>query len=234
MSTDLHTLSGAYAIDALSPEEAEEFRTHLSACQVCRDEVRELRQAAAEMGASEALMPPPALRARVLEAAGRQPQQPPKVGARRDHKRRWQPRLLVAAAVAVVVAAVGVGVAVTQRPDQPPVSAAVSRVFSAPDAHQATVGTSNGGKVTVATSPRLNEMAVETDALPKLGNEQVYQIWAVHDGAMTSAAVLSNPDAGAAMEMPKPGTQVAITIEPAGGSAQPTSKPIVTVDPASV
>jgi anti-sigma-K factor RskA len=186
------------------------------------------------LGASVAFMPPPALRGRVLEGAGRQPLQPRKVGARPDHKRRWQPRLLVAAAVAVGVAAVGVGVAVTQRPDQPPVSAAVSRVFSAPDAHQATVGTSNGGKVTVATSPRLNEMAVETDALPRLGSEQVYQIWAVHDGAMTSAAVLSNPDAGAAMEMPKPGTQVAITIEPAGGSAQPTSKPIVTVDPASV
>lgn len=234
MSTDLHTLSGAYAIDALSPEEAEEFRTHLSACQVCRDEVRELREAAAKMGASEALVPPPALRARVLEAASRQPQQPPRVRSLAERRRRWQPRLLVAAAVAVLVAAVGVGVAVTQRPEQPPVSTAVTRVFDAPDAHQATVGTSNGGKVKVATSPRLNEMAVDTDALPKLGSDQVYQIWAVHDGAMTSAAVLSNPGSGAAMEMPKPGTQVAITIEPAGGSSQPTSKPIVTVDPASV
>lgn len=234
MSTDLHTLSGAYAIDALSQEEADEFRTHLSACQVCRDEVRELREAAAKMGASEALVPPPALRARVLEAASRQPQQPPRVRSLAERKRRWQPRLLLAAAVAVVVAAVGVGVAVSQRPEQPPVSAAVSRVFNAPDAHQATVGTANGGKLTVATSPKLNEMAVDTDALPRLGKAQVYQIWAVHDGAMTSAAVLSNPDSGAAMEMPKPGTQVAITIEPAGGSAQPTTKPIVTVDPASV
>ncbi|MGN6132708.1 MAG: RskA family anti-sigma factor, partial [Nocardioidaceae bacterium] len=102
MSTDLHTLSGAYAIDALSPEEAEEFRTHLSACQVCRDEVRELREAAAKMGASEALGPPPALRARVLEAASRQPQQPPRVRSLAERRRRWQPRLRVAAAVAVL------------------------------------------------------------------------------------------------------------------------------------
>ena len=31
MSTDLHTLSGAYAVDALSPEEAEQFRTEIRA-----------------------------------------------------------------------------------------------------------------------------------------------------------------------------------------------------------
>ena len=234
MSTDLHTLSGAYAIDSLSPEEAESFHTHLSACQVCRDEVRELREAAARMGASEALVPPPALRARVLEAASRQPQEPPRGRSLAERKRRWQPRLLLAAAAAVVVAAVGVGVVVNQQPDRPAVSAAVSRVFTSPDAHKATVDTANGGKLTVATSPRLNEMAVETDALPHLGKGQVYQIWAVHHGAMTSAAVLSNPDTGAAMQMPAPGTSVAITIEPAGGSSQPTTKPIVTVDPAGV
>ncbi|NUR09976.1 MAG: zf-HC2 domain-containing protein, partial [Nocardioidaceae bacterium] len=69
MTIDLHTLSGAYVLDALSAEEAEEFRLHLEGCAACRDEVRELRQAAAEMGASEALAPPAALRARVLAAA---------------------------------------------------------------------------------------------------------------------------------------------------------------------
>ena len=40
MSTDLHTLSGAYALNALSPEEAEEFRKHLEACAACRQEVQ--------------------------------------------------------------------------------------------------------------------------------------------------------------------------------------------------
>ncbi len=69
MSTDLHTLSGAYAVDALSDEEARRFDTHLEDCQACRDEVRELQEAAARMGASEAVAPPPALRARVLAAA---------------------------------------------------------------------------------------------------------------------------------------------------------------------
>ena len=39
---------------------------------------------------------------------------------------------------------------------------------------------------------------------------------------------------GASMEMPGAGTEVAITVEPAGGSEQPTTEPIIKVDPASV
>ena len=58
MSTDLHTLSGAYAVHALSEEEARLFDAHLEGCQACRDEVRELQDAAARMGASEAATGP--------------------------------------------------------------------------------------------------------------------------------------------------------------------------------
>ena len=236
MSNDIHTLSGAYAIDALSPEEAEHFRTHLSQCQACRDEVRELREAAARMGASEASVPPAHLRARVLAAAAQQSQLPPRV--RRpgggSGSPRWNPRLLAGAAAVLLVVAAGVGIMANRNDDQPVVAASVTQVFTASDAHKATVQTANGGRLSVATSRQLNKMAVETDALPKLGGRQVYQIWAVHDGAMTSAAVLKDPTAGAAMAMPGAGTQVAITIEPAGGSQQPTTKPIVTVDPSAV
>ena len=233
MSNDLHTLSGAYALDALSAEEATEFRSHLAGCPACRDEVTELRDAAARMGASEALQPPTGLRARVLEAASRQPQLPPKVPVRAG-TRRWLPRVVAAAAAVVVVIAGAIVVRQLQGGTEAPMSPAVSQVFTASDAHRATVETANGGRLTVATSHRLNRMAVETDKLPRLGREQFYQIWAVHGAAMTSAAVLADVKAGAAMAMPGPGTKVAITIEPAGGSRQPTTKPIVMVDPARV
>jgi anti-sigma-K factor RskA len=36
------------------------------------------------------------------------------------------------------------------------------------------------------------------------------------------------------MAMPASGTTVAITIEPAGGSQEPTSKPVVEMDPRQV
>ena len=94
--------------------------------------------------------------------------------------------------------------------------------------------TSIGGEVAVATSPSLNRMAIDAQDLPELDAGQVYQLWAVQDGAYVSAGVLADPDQGAAMEMPSPGVQVAITIEPAGGSAVPSDDPIMSVEPAAV
>jgi anti-sigma-K factor RskA len=273
MSTDLHTLSGAYAINALSDEEARLFATHLEGCPACRDEVRELQEADARMGASEAVVPPAALKRRVLEAADRQAQLPPLVSAETagttdatpdptpdptthpttsptagratagdgptpiEHarSRRWTRRLTGAAVAAVLVVVAGFGVSELRQDDAPPrVAASVAKVFEAPDAHEATVKTSNGGKVTVATSQRLGRMALETDGLPALENGQVYQMWAIRQGAPSSAGVIENLDHGAAMEMPAGDTTVAITIEPAGGSEQPTSAAIARMDPKRV
>jgi anti-sigma-K factor RskA len=234
MSTDLHTLSGAYAVDALSAEEAQLFDTHLQECQACRDEVRELQEAAAKMGASEALVPPPALKARVLAAADKQPQLPPKVTpieAARSH--RWPSRLVAAAAAVVLVLAAGVGILLNQRDEQSVMAQTVTQVFQAPDAHTKTVETDHG-ELTVATSPSLGRMAVETDGLQALSGRQVYQMWAIHDGTPTSVGLVDDPEAGKAMAMPGEGTTVAITVEPAGGSEQPTTAPFVTVDPTKV
>ena len=235
MSTDLHTLSGAYAVDALSPEEAEEFRKHLDGCPACREEVRELREAAAMMGASEAVTPPAHLKANVMAAADRLPQLPPKVRPIHTAKpSRWTPRVLAAAAAVVMVVAAGIGISQLQEDDREFQAAPVAEVFNAPDARTATVKTANGGELTVATSEERGEMAVDTDELPALSDEQVYQLWAIADGVPAPAGVLEDVDAGAAMELPAEGTQVAITIEPAGGSEQPTTDPIIVVDPSQV
>ena len=233
MSTDLHTLSGAYAVDALSDEEARLFDTHLEGCQACRDEVRELQAVAARMGASEAVAPPAALRARVLAAADHQPQLPPKVTAiGTAGSRRRMPRLVAAAAAVVLVLTGGLVALQTQR-DDTGVPAATSTVFSADDARSVTVDTDHG-RLVVATSPSLGQMAVDTHGLRYLTGRQVYQMWTIHAGTTTSQGVLEDLEAGKVMAMPSTGTTVAITVEPAGGSDQPTSRPIVTLDPRSV
>jgi anti-sigma-K factor RskA len=242
MSTDVHTLSGAYALDALSPEEAAEFRRHLEGCQACCDEVRELRAAAALMGAAEATAPPPELRAKVLAAADRTPQMPPLRSSRRRGGRpathRWTTWVASAAAAVVLVGggAVGLRAALEDDPTrpQPTLSAAALEVFDAPDARTATVLTVNGGKLKVGVSPSHGEMAVDTRGLPALDKRHVYQIWAVHGRRMVSAAVLADPTAGAAMALPPARTEVALTVEPRGGSKQPTTKPIAQVDPRAV
>src|SRR3954451_25468428 len=115
MSSDVHTLSGAYALDALTPEEGEEFAQHLAGCESCRIEVREFEEAAARMGAAEALVPPPALKDRLMAAIDRTPQIPPRpvehgvtapapVPSRSSGgPRRWLSWVAVAAAAVVLI-----------------------------------------------------------------------------------------------------------------------------------
>jgi hypothetical protein len=253
MTTDVHTLSGAYALDAVTAEEADEFGAHLAVCESCRTEVREFHEAAARMGAAEALAPSPGLRDRVLAAVDRTPQIPPsparaaapgdtgsgrvtplRESTQATGPRRWLTWVATAAAAVVLAGAGVVGVRAVLEPDNGQLSSAATAVFTSGDVHTATVKTANGGKLRVGVSPRLDEMAVDTRDLPALDDGHVYQIWAVHDGFMKSAAVLTDPEAGAAMTLPAPATEVAVTVEPSGGSKQPTTAPIVQVDPHAV
>lgn len=237
MSTELHTLSGAFALHALSPEEAEQFRRHLEECAVCRQEVRELQAAAAAMGEAETMTPPAHLRERVLAAADRTPQQPPRTGGGtvvQVPPHRWGRRLMMAAAAVVLVAAGAVGIAqMGGDEEQVQLADGVVQVFEADDAQTATMETENGGRISVAASPGLNQMAVDTDELPPLDDEHVYQLWSVQGQQMQSVTVLE-PEKGASMEMPGPDTEVAITVEPVGGSAQPTTQPIMRVNPSQI
>jgi len=240
MSTDLHTLSGAYALDALSPAETQAFERHLEDCPSCREEVRELRQVASRMGAAEASRPPVALKARVLAAADQQAQLRPKVTTIDfAGSRRWTSRLgsrIVGAAAAVLLVVGGVAFWNNSHDQTPPQAEAtsVSEVFKAPDVHVKSIPTSDGRVLKVASSEQFGQLAVATDSLRKLSTKQVYQLWTVHNDRATSAGVITNLHAGKVMAIPTYGTAVAITVEPAGGSRAPTSKPIVQLNPQSI
>jgi len=46
---DPHDLTAAYALDALSPDEAEAYERHLSQCEECREQLAELNEGAAAL-----------------------------------------------------------------------------------------------------------------------------------------------------------------------------------------
>jgi len=233
MSTEVHTLSGAYAIDALSAEEMALFRGHLEACPVCCEEVSELRDAAAKLGASAAMTAPESLKTRVLSAVDRMPQQPHKVTSLESVRRRaWLPK--VATVAAALLIAVGAGVGISQMgQDDVPLAASVSRVFAADDARTAEVQTDRG-PVRVATSPDRNEMAVDARGLEPLEDNLVYKVWSIAGDEPTLVTVFEDGARDASMALPAPGAKVAITVEPAGGPDRPTTEPIVEVDPSTV
>src|SRR5262245_48284055 len=112
MSVDVHSLAGAYALDALEPSERELFDEHMASCSVCTTEVAELRETTARLANDTWETPPPRLRANVLAevASTRQTFPGTRTATRRPPALRWRHRTkaLVAAAVAAVVAAAGV------------------------------------------------------------------------------------------------------------------------------
>ena len=120
---DMHSLSGAYALDALEGgAERDRFTRHMNRCQSCASEVRGFREVATALAIAATAEAPPELRDRVLAAAARTRQLPPeiKTHARPRRTRRtvpWVPWLsgVVAAASIVVAVLFGFAQAHTQQ-----------------------------------------------------------------------------------------------------------------------
>src|SRR5215831_4547433 len=74
---EVHTLVGAYVLDAVTDEERARFAAHLAGCEQCREEIRELREATTRLGTALAVDPRAELKRKTIEAARRIAQQAP-------------------------------------------------------------------------------------------------------------------------------------------------------------
>ena len=235
MRDDLHVLTGSYALDAVSDAEREEFERHLQHCPTCEAEVRGLRETAARLALACAMTPPAWMERRVLAAAYQTRQLPP-LSADRPRRtlprrlavprRRTLPRrLAVVAAAASMVAAVALGI--TQLSAQHQLdqarSTAIARVVTAPDAHVETARTSAGGSVTVVTSAALREAVVSASGMASLPSSRVYQVWVMSPSGARPAGLIHG---GSLLAGVRPGDRIGITVEPAGGTARPTTTPV--------
>jgi anti-sigma factor RsiW len=242
MSPDVHTLTGAYALDALDANERATFELHLAECSDCAHEVAELRATAGRLGAAVALAPPEGLKQRVLLEIGRTRQDPPSglrlVGGESTRRRKWTARVSVAAAVVAVLAA-GVfgGIAIstnselhTARDQLKQVQqryAPIAQLLAAPDVRIAS-GTASGGSATLLTSRSLGRSVLVTAHMPVQPRNKTYQVWGIGPAGFQSLAVLGNGSGGTfSLAGLGSATLIGITIEPAGGSREPTSTPIM-------
>jgi len=238
MTADLHTLTGAYAVDALSDVERAEFDRHVTACPACRQEVRELRATAALLADAVAVQPPERLRTRVLADVTGTRQLSPRVLASRERGRlakAWQTRvaLIAAAASALAMVVLGLQTAVSER--QRDIAheqlSAVNSVLTAPDASSGK--SSQNGGVTVVASRAQGKAVVLAGGLPALDSRHVYQVWLIGSDGASSAGLLQ-PDGPGRMrpllaDLPAGTEQVGITVEPAGGSRAPTTPATATI-----
>lgn len=247
---DIHALSGAYAVDALDGHERAQFEAHLEGCATCREEVASLREAAAHLAATTDTAPPASLRTSVLEGISQVRPLPPRHGsgasapvpaaptasdpAPDPRRRRWVPAL---AAAAAVVVALGVGTAITQpwQDDAPQEQGpgVAERVLQSDDARQATLRFDDGAQATVTHSPSEGRAVIQTRDMPPPPEGKVYELWWQDpDGEMAPAGLMpERPDQTMVLQGDATGARaVGITVEPEGGSQEPTSEPIALFD----
>ncbi len=243
---DLHTLTGAYALNALSTREAEEFSRHLAECEACTQEVRELRETAARLALAAAEVPPARLRARVMEALPKVRQLPPggrgstvvPFAARR--RRRRLPYLAAAACLALAAVVGGVTLGAQHEVDRQRAraaraeqqAAALSTLLAAPDATFRTTALTGGGTGTIVASQQLDQAAFVYHGLPALPDSRVYELWYSRGGTMVPAGLVEpTGSAGATLLAggPHGADGVGVTAEPHGGSDKPTSAPLALV-----
>jgi anti-sigma-K factor RskA len=125
----------------------------------------------------------------------------------------------------------GVGVAVREAvEDEPPVTAA--QVFAAEDARVQSIPFEDGD-LRVGISAELDRIAVDGSDMPAPPPKHAYQLWLVHDGQAESLSVMEGDSTTAVEEIPEGGV-LAVTVEPSGGSDQPTTDPILSLDPAEL
>jgi anti-sigma-K factor RskA len=238
---DLHALAGVYALDVLEPgAERDRFSHHLNRCQSCAGEVRGFREVATALAFATAAEPPTELRDRVMAVVARTRQLPPEVRTQTRPRRSrtwapWAPWLSGAVATAAIVIAVIFGFAQVHTQTELNQTRAQNQeivgVLTAPDAKLLASRTTAGGAAVVVLAPSRHQLIVTTAGLPALPSGRVYQLWLIGPVKIVSAGLL--PAAAGGRTPPVlasgvvAGDKLGLTVEPAPGTAQPTTTPIL-------
>jgi anti-sigma-K factor RskA len=161
-------------------------------------------------------------------------------------RRRWFVRpaaLLSAAAVAVVFLGVGLGVGTVFSPSEQSgpgttqASSGLDRIYAASDFKRSTAKVAGGGTATVVWSNRLGKSAVILDGVEEAPKGKTYELWYIgsegEGGKINAAGLLNGASDGVHSavldgKMAR-GTTIGMTVEPEGGSDQPTTTPIMAV-----
>lgn len=248
--SDLHSLTGAYVLDALDRDELDLFEAHLETCDSCAREVADLRAVALRLSGGSDEPPPEGLREKILLAASTTPQQrtvaSPVVHLEsRRSAPRWTQRLAIAAAAVLAVAVAGLSFTIvnlsedlaeledaseqTQRAAEQ-----LSDLLAAPDVEMGPAGEANGATVRVVASELRGEAAFIADGLSDAPGGRTYQLWLIHESGPQSAGLFAPNVDGQVTHLLTgdiaDALAVAVTIEPDGGSPQPTSDPILAID----
>ncbi|MFG2934559.1 anti-sigma factor domain-containing protein [Streptomyces sp. NPDC048282] len=240
-TTDPHALTGAYAVHGLHGEERAAFERHLASCAACAQEVAEFTATAGRLARASTVRTRPVMREQVLQrittvrqvAAGTTALERVRGSVPGG---RAVTRWTLAACVAAAAAFGGTAVWQYERAQDARHRAAraeqhaddVARVLAAPDARSRSVKVAGGAGTLVVSADRDRAVFVTSGMAPP-PQGKVYQLWFSESGRMRSAGLM-DPGRGSQAVLMQGAVDgasgVGITVEPAGGSKEPTSAPI--------
>lgn len=210
---DIHDLTALYVVDALDDLERRRYEDHLSECSECRAELRML-DAGFDRFVSGVEMPvPPSVKAGVMAAVEEQPRSVRRFGGLASG--------IVAAAAAVSVV---IAVAIGGEPD------VIEQVYAADDVVVLEVAASPFDNTEVVYSREVGRVLFVTDGLPDPGEDRTYQLWLIDEDGPRSAGVFDAEGGTVTVVLEgtaEPGATVGLTVEPDGGSTQPTGEVLV-------
>ncbi|MEU6987906.1 anti-sigma factor [Streptomyces sp. NPDC046324] len=238
---DVHSLVAAYALSALDPEERAMFTAHLPECEACRQEAAEFEATAARLAAATAQVPPTAMKQRTLTAVDGVRQLPPRIAGTAPAavfggalRLRVVP-LALAACLAAAASFAGLAAWQHQESERLQEQARqaeqriddISGVLAAPDARTVHGRAGNGALTTVVASDRQNKAVFTATGLPAPAAGKTYQLWLDHRGTMRPAGFIHQDGTVLIDGDTADAAAVGLTLEPSGGSAQPTTPPLL-------
>jgi anti-sigma-K factor RskA len=244
-------LASGWSIGALDPEEAAELRTHVASCRREHPELRAALALAAAIGAAmpDEDLPSPSLRARLLSEVGGRPLStaPVTTGGAPPP---W--RVVAAAAGALALAAslvlavqLGENHALRDRVEQ--LDGRLTAIASDLDRARAWIdravargatayfmageGEARQASFMLVVEPENSGAVLLMSGLPALPADEAYELWVERDGAIVGIGTF-RPDEGglAALTIDASLTgirQAMITVEPEGGSNQPSGGGVI-------
>ena len=221
---ELHDQLAAYALDALDDDERAAFEQHLAECEQCAAEVHAFRGTTALLAyADEGPEPPAALRERLLEEARRERPTQSVVVLRP----RRALRLTAIAAAAAVAAAIGLGLWATSLSSSLDAersaltdSARAAEILADEESRRLSLG--EFGQVVRAPDGEAVMIVRNLDEAP---SGKTYEAWVIGAGGPVKAGLFEGGDQEIVLldEPVGTGAIVAVTLEPEGGSEQPTT-----------
>lgn len=206
---DEHEMTALYLVDALDDLERRRYEEHLDDCAGCQAELIELGHGI-DVSVSNST--------ESLKGAGLA-----EIDDAPSVSRRFA-GLAVGLTAAVAALSVVVAVAISGEPDL------VEQIHGADDVVALEVEASPFTNNRIVYSREVGRAIFVADDLPELGTDRTYQLWLIDDGNPRPAGIFLPEDGHATVVLDgtaETGAIVGLTVEPVGGSNQPTGEMLV-------